>query len=399
MKTWRNWNFSRINVAAGVLLAVLAIGLILSQRKTTLWDFYSYYGAVKAVQAGVDPYNNNYFNEQFAATGNSVGPHAYPPLTLILLKPLAFLSPTAAAVAWCLLKLIALFLTGWIVQRYFFAWTDVPYAVLFLLLGFNAAFYWDLVTGNISLFEQLVIWMGLACLMKDRPGWFTVLIVLTAQIKLPPVLFLGLLLVYDKKPKWGWFAVGAAAFYAVFRLNAVLYPQFMPEFTQAAGRLTMERGVSSASTLIFIRELVDVVGFYHVNMPAHIELWIYTPFLLLTGAASLAIVLRHKQSGSVDRVALLFFFCVVYGIVLPRLKSYQYALMIFPALYLVLRDPGLLSWSLVATMVMFPHPGTGLPGPIQKVIAVCFDYMTIITLYLVWIGYARLLWKPKPQPG
>ena len=98
-------------------------------------------------------------------------------------------------------------------------------------------------------------------------------------------------------------------------------------------------------------------------------------------------------------MTLIFFYCVTYGAILPRFKSYQYALVVFPALYLIVKQPKFLSWSLVLTFTMFPHPGTGLPGPVQKLFAACFDYLTVLTLYLVWIGYARWMWRGDQLPS
>jgi hypothetical protein len=131
------------------------------------------------------------------------------------LKPLVWVGPVLAMAIWNFCKLLALALTCFVVQKKFFRWTEIPYALPFFIFGLNAAFFWDILSGNISLFEQTLIWVALACLLDRRPVVFAVLLVLAAQIKLVPVLFLALLLVYDAKPRWGIFFAACAGFAAL----------------------------------------------------------------------------------------------------------------------------------------------------------------------------------------
>lgn len=395
MKKINQDTLSKINIFGGMGLAGLVLLFISLRYKECLWDFYSYYSASKALQSGIDPYTTNVFNEMYKNIGFSVGPHAYPPLTLFLLRPLAFMDPVTAGAIWNILKFFAVVLTFSIIQRKFFRWSEISYALPFFVFALNAAFFWDLASGNISLLEQTLIWMALACLMDDRPILFSIIIVFAAQIKLPPVLFLFLLLFYDKHPKWLIWVGACLGFAAVYSLNNLIYPQYTKEFLIAAHRLAYNADEFSSSTLIFIRALMRVAAHYKPNLPGNLDMVIYSLFCAVVGSTSLWTLIRIKRNPAVDRASLIFFFCVTYGVMMPRLMPYQYALLTFPTLYLIYKCPNFLTWPFLLTLTLFPNPHTPLPGPIQKSFVVCMDYFNILILYVVWAGYVRYFLKSK----
>jgi len=61
-----------------------------------------------------------------------------------------------------------------------------------MLPAFGATLYIDLVAGNITILEQVLIWGGLITLLNERTWLFSLLNVVAALFKTTPLLFLAL---------------------------------------------------------------------------------------------------------------------------------------------------------------------------------------------------------------
>jgi hypothetical protein len=140
----------------------------------------------------------------------------HPPLTLYLYALFARLPFPLAYELWLVLKIAALGGLFLIWKRHFLkldlAWTTAFY----FILAYNGAIYADLVSGNISLFEQLGLWIGFVALLQGRYVLFSLCVILVAQFKLTPIFFAVLLLLAPKRPHWQWFAICTVGFVAVF---------------------------------------------------------------------------------------------------------------------------------------------------------------------------------------
>ena len=62
--------------------------------------------------------------------------------------------------------------------------------LLLITFAFNGTILIDLMCGNISIFEQLLIWGGLYSYIRRKPVAFGAAIVLAAAFKLVPILLL-----------------------------------------------------------------------------------------------------------------------------------------------------------------------------------------------------------------
>ena len=195
------------------LALIMAIGLAVNlSRKNALqevqWDFKIFYFAAQAGRLGLDPYEIDNLRQ---VSGQQIElPFVYPPLTVWLFKPFTLLSYPVASQVWLFLKLALL--SGLILlwRRHFIAGSLNGLFYLFLLFAFDAAIYWDFKAGNISLVEQLLLWMAFFLLLKRNGVGFGALVVLASTFKVITIVFLVLLPLSDIKHKWKYCLAGFA---------------------------------------------------------------------------------------------------------------------------------------------------------------------------------------------
>ena len=125
--------------------------------------------------------------------------YKYPPLFLILLRPLTWIPPVAAAVVWQLAKyasLFVIFVVGW---RLLEESRPLPPAVkplsVILSLRFIVS---DLGHGNINIFICLLVVLALWALARGRPWRSGLLVALAACIKVTPALW-GVYFLYQRR--------------------------------------------------------------------------------------------------------------------------------------------------------------------------------------------------------
>src|SRR5262249_40394213 len=129
--------------------------------------------------------------------------------------------------------------------------------VLFFILAFGGAIYADLVAGNVSVFEELLLWLGFSQLLRGRHFVFALCVVVAAQVKLTPIFFAVLLIAACEPRQWRAFFATLIAFFALFSLNYWLQPELFRDFLAALGKLD-ERGVECTSFLALVRDLSDL---------------------------------------------------------------------------------------------------------------------------------------------
>ena len=133
------------------------------------WDFEIYYSAIGELQAGHNPYEVLYL---------------YPPLTLWVFSPFSLFTQPAASVLYLILKSIAFLFLLSIWRKEFLPADNNTLLPVFLLFAFNATIYTDFAAGNISVFEQLFLWLAFSFLLKNRITWFCTLVIIAASFKL-----------------------------------------------------------------------------------------------------------------------------------------------------------------------------------------------------------------------
>jgi hypothetical protein len=333
---------SRTRLVATLLVWVCLGVCIYSIADDSLaqWDFQVYYSAAHAFVSGENPYRPIHPHPELK--GDLI--FQYPPLTLYLFKWTTLLSLTAAKQVWLCLKLVALGLLAWIWHKDFER-LDVSWpSAVFLALGLNSALLRDLVSGNISTFEELGIWFGFSLLVRNRPYAAAVVLACIAQFKLLPAALLALIPLVRPRDGWKPLAVGCAVYVGLLALNQPFSPDlthnYLAQFSNANLRMD-DRGINNPGSLAMFRDVIDLTSFMpgldYNRQSGTIAYYAYLAALVL-------ILIRagwNKRAAlrTADPRLLVYLGCAVYAIAMPRMKDYSYILMLIPTLW-VIRDLG-----------------------------------------------------------
>jgi hypothetical protein len=317
-------------MAAIIVLACAAVWL----HPTRGGDFLGIYDAAWAFDHGQDPYNVSAISPD---DNEPVKHFIYPPCTLYLFRPIAWLSFATAARIFLILKLLA-------IAGLLYVWQQIfglkEYRGLFYVLvplAFSAALVADLRAGNISIFEQLVIWTGFYFYTRGKAVTFGIIILLAAIFKLTPILLLGLLAAKWKKKELACGVILGAVFIGLLAANAIIWPEFFAAFIKNARSVVAEHGEVNPSTLALMSDTVHwLQARVHLALPSIIPQAIYALLAAIALIISAAMFwwLRPMESrrGDLWRICLL---CFAYAVIVPRFKDYSYVLLIAPAFYLV----------------------------------------------------------------
>jgi hypothetical protein len=145
-----------------ICFASIFIFKIVTQQRQH--DFATYYYAGKAFINGSNPYLN--INLYALSPKGMVFSFFYPPIILPFLSDFSFLDYTTASYIFLFLKLIAFGCLLFIWFKHFCINTTERTLLYAVLQDFNA--------GNITIFEQLFLWMGLSELLHKRYLFFAI---------------------------------------------------------------------------------------------------------------------------------------------------------------------------------------------------------------------------------
>jgi len=369
--------WTRFFLILGWAYAAFLLYFILFRYSGYSFDFRGYYEAAgELFQSGLNPYTRPWF-------------YASAPMTLNLYRPFLDLTLSQGGLLFMLLKMIAYIGIFRLWNRYFVPldWKD-PFTLWFFILAFNGALHYDIISGNVSGFLQMLLWCAFAALLSGRIWLFCALVVAAAEIKPDLLPFLGILVLMDKKPRWRPFFAALAAFAAIYSLNHLFYGELMQDFYATLIKVTdYNRGVNNPSTMAFLRD-------YWSHMQHRYPIPDQTAdvcFLLIVAGvliSSFVVYQRYRRAVKVvDNKVLILFLCVIFGILTPRIPPYLYALMLIPTLYLLKVFGMRMAVPLAAVIVMLPHGDTSFPRAVVTTFHWVYIYIQLFGLYLVWYFY------------
>lgn len=355
------------------------------------WDFRVYYDAAVAIGRGLDVYDPSVRAE--IAGFRSPLVFAYPPATAHLFRPFTLLAYPYAYLAWLALKLGALAALVLVWRRL------VPLdasggTVLFGLLAFAGAIHQDLLTGNVSLFEQLLLWGGVLALVRGHDYAFAALVAVAAQLKLTPVAFLAVLPLARRPARFGPLLAGAATFAVLLATNA-LEPALVERYLARSPPLH-ERGRLNPSGLALARDVADAFAEEGVRLPAGAAEALYAAIVVLLVGTALAALLRHRRrAGGPDVVSVALLAAALYAVASPRLKPYSAIVLLPPTLYVLQRARERALVPLAAVLALLPLRDSLLPFA---------THFRLVLIYLPWFAgvavfgcLVRELWDgPRP---
>ncbi len=296
------------------------------------FDFKTYYIASQVASVGQSPYNVHNLR---AAGGNPhILPFCYPLATLSLCQPLSQLDYPVAHRVWLGIKAAALALLFLLWRRRFL--TPIDWWVLLgaSLLAFQAAVVWDVKVGNITVLEQLCLWTGFAFLLKKRTTMFVFFTVLASIAKLVPIAFLVLLFIPALRSRGNTIraVAGVAALAVITVLPFASAPHLWPQYIHAV--VSQHPPLQANPSVIgVLDELARLPDTQFLAVP-WIKWTMLAAYYALLFLVSRRLVARSLASGSVERCIYVAVF--LYALAAPRLIIYSYAIVIVPALAMLL---------------------------------------------------------------
>ena len=329
------WRLARI--AFAVVCAAWWLQKLGWTQPVGQWDFRVYYYGAQAWRAGLDPYDPRLLPPDLFTGGWKFN---YPPYALPLFAPFAMLPLVRAMQLFILIKLVAFggVLALW-TRRVDTRVTD-PLWVLFLLFAYSSAIFVDFVSGSVTTFEQLLIWMGVAALIDRRYAMFVAAIVAASLFRLTPIALLVVGFAIPRRRGARYVAAGIAAFAAIFAVTGAIAPHLMAGFVRSLPTNWGERGWLNPAALPLAIDLAAAAGrALHLSAPAIASAAIYAAIVIgiaVPTVMTLAPIARRDAGDRLELVVYVAFLAI--ALVLPRFKNYSYMLLIVPTYYIATRS-------------------------------------------------------------
>ncbi len=297
------------------------------------WDFEVYYYALKVRDAGGNPWDHA---QLVKAADGAVHHLNYPPHVLPFFRLFCFDDLQRSKQVFLAVKLAALaaMMTLWL--RVFIPAGFRGWFLAFAALGFNSAICRDLAVGNISLFEQTLIWFGLLALLRGRPLVFVTLVILAGQCKVLPLALLALVLVADVPHRWRWF-LGSVGVCGLIGLAVWLaYPAEARYYLELQSLVGMTEPGSPLNPCLraFVEDLLTAaLPYLPPDSPVRAA-GITGPAYVALAAAIVAVTVLAVRRHRDPRWAIYLGLCA-YALIAPRMKDYSYILLLVPVFELL----------------------------------------------------------------
>ncbi|MCX7974499.1 MAG: glycosyltransferase 87 family protein [Candidatus Aminicenantes bacterium] len=368
---------------------------LISKREEYHWDFKMQYFSAKLLAEGKNPYNPE-------ITRTEIGTplwYAYPPLTAWFYRLFNLLPYETANLLFFFIKVVILIFLLFFWSKHFLNQSLEPTFLFFCLLAFNSALFLDLRSGNINLFEQLLLWFGFYFFLKKKFLLFSVFILIAATFKGTPLFFLLLLLTTDCRKKYLFFINSIGLFLGYLLLQYALWPEMFRAYLEAAQKTLVERRIICPTTIGLIYEIFDLLARRRaivVNQEWQIALFIVIATIVLILSFKAYIILIRFGHENKEKL-LLFGLCFVYALITLRMKDYAYVLLLVPSYFIIKNTsyqkifPFLFVISILTAAKNVTLPDLG------SVYLVIWEYYPLLLAYLMWGLYLReifILKKP-----
>ena len=374
-----------------VLNIALVLFSLLFQPGRWQWDFECFYYAAQAWSAGLDPYEL----DSLAAVADKTILYRflYPAITLYLFLPFSLLPYMSAYYAWLAGKILCLVGVVFIWRRSFLHRMDGLLVAVMALAAFNATIKWDLVTGNVSMVEQVLLWAGFGLYVAKRRSLFAACIVVGSLFKLSPIFFLLLLFfpVHNWKSGLRIFVPAVTAFcilaFGPFLFQPQLWSSFIESITQVR-----EIGWHTPCALALFDHFTQVNPLFAASFMTRFPLLPEALWLVFVGIVLLLSIRPLRETVRCGgELPVLLAAVILYAVLVPRLKVYSYIPLIVPAI-LIVRVLPVKALLLAVLLLIFPFEGTQSIHPVQHTVVWSYGaWLQLMLLWLLWVLFPRLL--------
>lgn len=324
-------------------------------------DLRSYYFAARAWDHSQTPYAPHVI-AAVSGEDRPVPYFVYSPATLPLFGALQRVPLPFARLLFLILKLAAV--VGLVIVWLRMYPREVRPSVIFILtliLGYDEAILRDVRAGNVSVFEQLLLWSGLLMLVRGSLHSAGIGIAASAFFKQVTGGFLLLLPVRAGGRAAGALALGGSVLVAPHLFAAALDPNLFREFLARSSGTLLEEGQTNPSTLIVAWQTAQILGVSRG--------WGTMAYVLVaTAALACFAALVWRRQLARDPLLLVSTAAFAYALALPRMKDYSYILLLMPSLHVV---------------------RVGLSGRLARALCYCALWISVLP-YQPWLVAASL---------
>ena len=373
-----------LSIALLVVFAIYAASDIFNHPEKRQWDFKSYYYAAKAAETGANAYDPVELR-RFSGDGHNVLPYVYPPPTLTFFRVFALFSYPVAYQIWLVFKLLLLAGLILIWRNWILPEKPALWFYLFIVFAFGATVYFDLVTGNITILEQFLLWLGCAFLLRARPLAFCICLLLASCFKITPIVFLLLLPAIGMPRAWRYLGYTTFAFASLGTISYLIDPAGWQNFFASLSAVDEPGILNNPSLLSLLKDLLySIAAKWGGRVPGMI------PFVFYLAVAALILqysvrswrAIRVAQSPQ-RRILVLFLFCITYALIMPRFKTYAFILLI-PAAYFTICQSARMPAFLLLLALMSLKDSSSLPiDPFPKLFWQYFPYLLTLMIWLL----------------
>jgi len=391
---------SKVTVILWILFFGIIVHLFLHLEEIQ-HTFKTYYYAGVVVNEEGNPYDIDLLRD--TAHNEGVLPYVYSPPIHELCRLLPALKFSAASTLYLGMKVISFLLLVAIWVRGFRI-RNIAGILFISIFAFNYALYFDLVVGNISIFEQLFLWLGLACFMRQRRLCFCLLTILAAFPKITLGFFLILLLLEDKplKQRLYWFFGSVAAFLSVYLLAYCIYPEMSIEFFQRLFNIVPLDQASQAALYNkyppalwpMIRGVAFAIGDKaQMQLSTPLPLAVYLLMMTIISYYGWKVFRATKRYSPFERSRFnVILVCFLYILLVPRLLTYSYILMI-PAVVIVAElTPIVTGWLWIGTLALISTDASR-PFGISILVRELVPFYPVVFTLILWTAYVVAMIK------
>jgi len=219
---------------------------------------------------------------------------------------------------------------------------------------------------------------------------FALILAALAQVKLLPILFAFLPLVFEKCRHWSAVALTLVAASFIFSLNYLLQPELTYEFFRRASTLD-QRAPYNISALAFIKDLATWLAVPEGGSGNTVANILFLLWLVILSGLSLWVTERYRHHAPAhDSRLVICFYCIVYALMIPRLMNYSCILLIVPIVYLIIKlQAGALRTVAYSLVILSCNLVTDILS-IERGYVPLFTVLGFWLLYVIYmLGYSK----------
>jgi hypothetical protein len=380
-----------------IIVYVLYVVINLSiNSKNYFWDFKMYCLSTNCLNKNLNPYNTDDLAKLGGIESNL--PFAYPPLTLNFFKLFNFKNSEFAAILFMIFELLLFIFIIFIWRKILNIKNDILF-YLFIFLAFNSSVYLGLRAGNITMFVQFILWIGIYFYLKRKYVLFCAFTVLAATFKLMPITFLILLLFTNDRRKYVYFLLSSTTFIIYLALNYLVQPFLFVEFVKTSIGILDERRIINPVLFWFIKDFLQqfLGNRLGLDYSKLIGIMLYVLIISLISIItfkSIRKMLKKTNISSSDReLFLVFLFCFVYSFIMPRFKDYDYILLIAPTYFIIRHMDYIINPKyLLIFICLISATYVTLPG-LKIIYFFMWNYYPLFLALISWSLYISYIFK------